>query len=47
MTVNNRPVLELHIRPSTGDKVGMLAGRDEAELHWIATRLRKALGLGG
>jgi hypothetical protein len=47
MTVNNTPVAELQVRPKDGTKVGLLAGRDEAELHWIATRLRRALGLGG
>lgn len=37
--INNKPVLELQI--STNDKhKGLLGGRDESELHWLATRLR-------
>jgi hypothetical protein len=43
MEVNEVPVLELQIQPKCGRKVGLLAGRDEAELHWLATRLRRAL----
>ena len=45
MEVNNRPVLELQIHPRTGKKVGLLAGRDEEELRWLATKLRQALQL--
>jgi hypothetical protein len=41
--VNHRPVIELQIHPCTGKKVGLLAGRDEKELRWMATRLRHAL----
>ena len=43
MEVNNRPVLELQVHPRSGKKAGFLAGRDEAELRWMATRLRRAL----
>jgi hypothetical protein len=43
LSVNERPVLELQLRPREGAQVGLLAGRDEEELHWIATRLRRAL----
>jgi hypothetical protein len=43
MEVNGQPVIELQIHPVTGRKVGLLAGRDEQELHWIATELRKTL----
>jgi hypothetical protein len=43
MEVNNRPVIELQIHPRLGKKVGFLGGRDEAELRWLATRLRQAL----
>jgi hypothetical protein len=43
--VNDRPVLELQIHPLDGKKWGMLAGRDEDELRWMATRLRRALAL--
>jgi hypothetical protein len=43
MEVNHRPVIELQIHPVTGKKVGLLGGRDVAELRWLATRLRRAL----
>jgi hypothetical protein len=33
----------LQIHPRLGKKAGFLAGRDEAELRWLATRLRQAL----
>jgi hypothetical protein len=33
----------LQIYPRAGKKQGMLAGRDEEELKWLATRLRQAL----
>jgi hypothetical protein len=45
MEVNNRPVIELQIHPVTGRKTGFFAGRDTDELRWIATELRKALGV--
>ena len=45
MEVNHRPVLELQIHPVTGKKVGLLAGRNENELRWMATRLRQALNV--
>ena len=45
MRVNNRPVLELQIQPTVGRKVGLLAGRDEDELLWMAARLHRALSL--
>lgn len=45
MEVNGEPVLELQIQPRTGKRVGVLAGRDETELRWMATRLRRALNL--
>jgi hypothetical protein len=41
---NLRPVAELHILPKDEKKVG-LAGRDTAEVRWIATVLRRALRL--
>ena len=41
--VNNRPLPALQIYPRAGKKRGMLAGRDEEELKWLATRLRQAL----
>lgn len=45
MEVNDRPVLNLQIHPRIGKKTGFLTGRDEAELRWIATRLRHALNV--
>jgi hypothetical protein len=45
MAVNDRPVIELQIHPVAGKKVGLLAGRDENELRWMATRLRQALNV--
>jgi hypothetical protein len=45
MEVNGRPVLELQIHPVGGKKWGLLAGRDEDELRWMATALRRALKL--
>ena len=41
--VNNRVLPELQIYPRTGKKQGMLAGHDEQELRWLATRLRQVL----
>jgi hypothetical protein len=38
-----RPIIELQIHVKKGKKVGLLMGRDEAELFWIATVLRRAL----
>ncbi len=46
MEVNDKPVLELQIHPATGKKIGLLAGRDEEELRWLATELRHALQVG-
>ena len=45
MEVNNRPVLGAHIQPVQGKTYGLLAGRDEVELRWLAARLRQALKL--
>jgi hypothetical protein len=45
MKVNNQPVIELQIHPHGAKKVGLLAGRDEAELRWIASTLRRASSL--
>jgi hypothetical protein len=36
----------LQIHPVTSKKVGLFAGRDAGELRWMATELRKALGVG-
>jgi hypothetical protein len=46
MEVNDRPVLELQIHPRTGKRIGLLAGRDEEEIRWLATELRHALQVG-
>ena len=43
--INNRRLQELQILPSTGKKVGVLAGRDPAELAWLATVLRNTIQL--
>jgi hypothetical protein len=45
MEVNGRPVLNLQIRLVQGTKAGFFAGRDEEELRWLATELRKALNI--
>ncbi len=42
-SVNNVPVRELQIQPREGEPVGLLAGREDAELQWLATELRRAL----
>lgn len=41
--VNDVPVMQLHIVPRAGSPYGLLTGRDEAELEWMATLLRRAL----
>jgi hypothetical protein len=43
--VNDEPVMELHVEPKEGKHFGLLYGRDVAELEWIATVLRQALGM--
>lgn len=43
MKVNDHPVMELQIHPRSGKKLGLLAGRNENELRWLASRLRQAL----
>jgi len=45
MTVNDRPVLELQIFDGGAGKFGMLAGRSNEELWWLAGELRAALGV--
>lgn len=45
LTVNNVPVIELQIHPVAGKKAGLLAGRNEEELRWIATEMRQALNV--
>jgi len=41
--INHRVLPELQIHPRSGKKQGMLAGHEEKELLWLATRLRQAL----
>ncbi len=41
--VNDRPILELQLHGPDKKLFGMLAGRDERELLWMATLLRQAL----
>ena len=43
MEVNNRPVMELQIHPTNGDKFGLLSERDNDDLAWIAGVLQKAI----
>ncbi|MBY0526683.1 MAG: hypothetical protein K2R98_25020 [Gemmataceae bacterium] len=45
MAVNQVPVLELQVHPRSGKAIGLLAGRDDAELQWLATMLRRSLGV--
>jgi len=41
--VNNRAIPELQIFPVNGKKVGVFSGRDDANLEWMAAKLRRAL----
>jgi hypothetical protein len=45
MCINDQPVIELHIYPNDGKRVGLLVGRGTDELRWLATVLRRALRL--
>lgn len=45
MAVNNQPLFELQIHPVVGRNVGLLTGRPEPELRWLASELRQALGV--
>jgi hypothetical protein len=45
MAVNDVPIIELQIHPVSGKKAGFFAGRDEQELRWMATELRRALNV--
>jgi hypothetical protein len=44
-SVGNRPLMQLQIVPTGGKPVSLLTGRDEQELAWIATVLRRELNL--
>jgi hypothetical protein len=46
MEVNDVPVNELRIYDTSGDKFGMLAGRKDEELRWLAHELRAAARVG-
>jgi hypothetical protein len=43
MEVNDKPVLELQIQGKSQKLLGLMSGRDERELAWMATVLRHAL----
>jgi len=43
MAVNDKPVLELQIFDGGASKIGMLSGRSDEELRWLAAELRAAL----
>lgn len=43
--VNDRRLSELQIHPKQGRKVGVLSGRSDEEIAWLACELRKALGV--
>lgn len=45
MTVNDKPVLELQIFDGGASKFGLLSGRSDEELRWLAAELRAALGV--
>jgi hypothetical protein len=45
VSVNHSRLFELQIHPVTGKKVGLLVGRDAAELRWMAAELTNALGV--
>jgi len=45
MEVNDKPILELQISAQGSSRFGLLAGRTDEELQWIASELRASLGL--
>lgn len=45
-TMNNKRLMQLQIVPAEGKALNLLTGRDEQELAWIATLLRRAGGSG-
>jgi hypothetical protein len=47
MEVNDVPVLQLQIHDADGKQVGLLAGRSDEELEWLAHELRTAAQLQG
>lgn len=44
LEVNRVPILELQVIDTSNRKVGLLAGRDQGELEWMASELSRALG---
>lgn len=46
MTVNDKAVLELQIVDGGSQQMGLLAGRSDEELYWIAAELTRALERG-
>jgi hypothetical protein len=45
ITVNKKPLHQIQIVALDRTRTGLLTGRDETELRWIATVLRQALGM--
>jgi hypothetical protein len=45
MEVNGVPVMQLEIADTDGKRLGLLAGRSDEELEWIAHELRVAGGI--
>ena len=45
ISVNNRPLPELQIHLQSGAKRGLLAGRDRADLQWIASAITRTMRL--
>ena len=45
MTVNDQPVLELQVLDGGGSRFGLLAGRSDVELRWLARELCAVLGV--
>lgn len=45
MEVNDTPVMQLQIHDANGKKLGLLAGRSDEELEWLARELRVAAGV--
>ncbi len=44
-TMNNKRLMQLEIVPLAGKPLKLLTGRDDQELAWIATLLRRAMGV--
>jgi hypothetical protein len=46
-SVNGKPLMQLHIVPRAGRRLGLFTGRKDEELRWLASLLRAALGTPG